>query len=47
VVEAYYSALVYRGTHLTLDYQRITDPGYTFDRRGPVNLLGARFHVEI
>jgi high affinity Mn2+ porin len=44
--EIYYSALVYRGVHLTFDYQRVVNPGYNADRHGPVNLLGGRMHVE-
>jgi high affinity Mn2+ porin len=44
--EAYYSALVYRGVHLTLDYQRIVNPGFNADRHGPVHLLSGRLHVE-
>jgi high affinity Mn2+ porin len=45
--ELYYSALVYRGVHLTADYQRIVNPGYNLDRHGPVNMLSARVHVEL
>lgn len=44
--EIYYSALVYNGIHLTLDYQRIVNPGYNADRHGPVQLLSGRAHVE-
>jgi high affinity Mn2+ porin len=44
--EAYYSALVYHGIHLTLDYQRIVNPGFNADRHGPVHLLSGRLHVE-
>jgi high affinity Mn2+ porin len=44
--EIYYSALIYRGVHLTGDYQRIVNPAYNLDRHGPVNLVGARVHVE-
>lgn len=44
--EIYYSALVYDGIHLTLDYQRIINPGYNADRRGPVHLLSGRVHLE-
>ena len=43
--EVYYSALMYRGVHLTVDYQRIVNPGYNADRRGPVDLTG-RIHIE-
>jgi high affinity Mn2+ porin len=44
--EAYYSALVYRGVHLTADYQRIVNPGYNADRHGPVHMVSGRVHVE-
>jgi high affinity Mn2+ porin len=44
--EAYYSALVYRGVHLTADYQRVVNPAYNADRHGPVNLLSGRIHLE-
>jgi high affinity Mn2+ porin len=44
--EIYYSALVYRGVHLTADYQRVVNPGYNADRHGPVNIVGGRIHFE-
>jgi hypothetical protein len=44
--EIYYSAQVYRGVHLTGDYQRVVNPAYNLDRHGPVNIVGARVHVE-
>jgi high affinity Mn2+ porin len=44
--EIYYSALVYRGVHLTLDYQRVVNPGYNADRHGPVHMVGGRVHFE-
>jgi high affinity Mn2+ porin len=46
IAEAYYSALAYRNVHLTIDYQRVANPGYNRDRHGPVNIIGGRFHVE-
>ena len=46
IYEAYYSALVYRGVHLTLDYQRVVNPGYNADRHGPVQMVGGRVHFE-
>jgi carbohydrate-selective porin OprB len=46
VAEVYYSALALRGVHLTLDYQRIANPGHNFDRHGPVNILSGRVHAE-
>jgi high affinity Mn2+ porin len=44
--EVYYSALVYRGVHLTVDYQRVVNPGYNADRHGPVHMVGGRVHFE-
>ncbi len=44
--ETYYSALAYRGIHLSLDYQLIVNPGYNVDRHGPVHLLSGRAHIE-
>jgi high affinity Mn2+ porin len=46
VSEIYYSALAYRYVHLTLDYQRVDNPAYNVERRGPVNILSGRIHVE-
>jgi carbohydrate-selective porin OprB len=46
VAEVYYSLLALRGVHLTLDYQRIANPGHNFDRHGPVNILSGRVHAE-
>jgi high affinity Mn2+ porin len=46
VLEVFYSANLIGGTWLSLDYQRITNPGFNADR-GPVDVLGARFHAEI
>lgn len=45
VLEAYYSVAVANGTHLTLDAQRIVNPGYNADR-GPVSIFGVRVHWE-
>jgi high affinity Mn2+ porin len=45
VLEAYYSVPVARDTHLTLDAQRIVNPGYNADR-GPVSVYGVRLHWE-
>jgi high affinity Mn2+ porin len=46
IAEAYYSLQAYRGAHVSVDYQRIWNPSYNFDRHGPVNILSARFQVE-
>jgi hypothetical protein len=37
---------VYDGIHLTVDYQRVVNPGFNADRHGPVHLLSGRLHVE-
>ena len=46
VLEAYYSAKVYKDLYLTIDYQRIENPAYNASR-GPVNFLGIRAHFEL
>ncbi|MBY0578971.1 MAG: carbohydrate porin [Burkholderiales bacterium] len=43
ILEAYYSLEVFRGMALTLDYQRIANPGYNSDR-GPVSIWSGRLH---
>ncbi len=45
VVEAYYSLKLPRGVTLTADAQRVWSPAYNRDR-GPVNVIGLRFHAE-
>jgi high affinity Mn2+ porin len=45
IVEAYYTAKVAPGVHLSIDVQHIDDPGYNRDR-GPVWVESARFHVD-
>jgi high affinity Mn2+ porin len=40
-----YSAHVTRALWLAGDYQLIVNPAYNADR-GPVHVLGARFHAE-
>lgn len=44
-LETYYSATLCKGWRATLDYQRISHPGYNADR-GPVQIWGARLHAE-
>jgi hypothetical protein len=46
ILEAYYSAKVYKDLYLTVDYQRIENPAYNASR-GPVNFLGIRAHFEL
>lgn len=45
VFETYYSASVAKGTSVSLDYQRVFNPGYNADR-GPVSIFGVRMHWE-
>lgn len=45
VVEAYYLIGFTRQTHVTLDWQHITNPAYNPDR-GPVDVWGLRAHAE-
>ena len=45
VVETYYDAEVFKGTHLALDYQFVANPGYNSDR-GPASIFSARFHFQ-
>ena len=45
VLEAYYSFAVGKDAHVTLDAQRITNPGYNADR-GPLSVYGVRLHWE-
>ena len=47
VMEAYYNWQVRTGAWLTFDLQQIVNPGYNADRRGPVNVIGGRLHVEL
>jgi len=45
ILEMYYTAHVWRGISVALDYQRVADPGYNRDR-GPADVVGFRIHVE-
>ncbi len=45
VFDMYYKMNLLSSTWVTADYQIINNPGYNADR-GPVNMLGLRFHVE-
>jgi len=42
-LETYYSCELAKRSHLTADYQFITNPAFNRDRR-PVSILGARLH---
>jgi len=45
VFEAFYSAQIEKHTTVTLDYQFANNPAYN-PARGPINILGLRFHAE-
>jgi high affinity Mn2+ porin len=45
IFETYYTAHIWRGISLALDYQHVTNPGYNRDR-GPVSVVSVRIHVE-
>jgi high affinity Mn2+ porin len=45
IVEAYYALGAAKGVTVSLDYQRIWNPGYNADR-GPASFYGLRGHVE-
>jgi high affinity Mn2+ porin len=45
IVEIFYSLQVVRGSWLSADWQRITNPGYNRDR-GPADTYNVRMHVE-
>jgi high affinity Mn2+ porin len=46
ILEAYYTFHAWRGLFLSMDVQRIWNPGYNRDR-GPVLVPGMRLHVEL
>jgi high affinity Mn2+ porin len=46
IVETYYSAAVWKGVHLSLDYQWIDHPAYNRDR-GPVSVVAVRLHAQL
>jgi hypothetical protein len=45
IFETYYTAHLWRGISLALDYQHVDDPGYNRDR-GPVSVVTLRMHIE-
>jgi hypothetical protein len=45
ILETYYTAHVWRGVSVALDYQHVTDPGYNRDR-GPASVVSFRVHIE-
>jgi high affinity Mn2+ porin len=44
-LETYYEARIFKGVHLTFDYQFIADPAYNRNR-GPVSAFAGRLHWE-
>lgn len=46
IVECYYDVAVSKNVHVTPDFQLIDHPAYNKDR-GPVAILGARFHAQL
>ncbi|HLG87525.1 MAG TPA: carbohydrate porin [Alphaproteobacteria bacterium] len=46
IIETYYSARVVEGVAISIDYQYLSNPAYNADR-GPVSVLGFRFHAEL
>ena len=45
IVEAYYAMNVAKGLVVSVDYQRIWNPGYNVDR-GPASFYALRAHFE-
>ena len=45
IFETYYTAHIYRGLSVAIDYQHVTNPGYNQDR-GPVSIISFRLHIE-
>ena len=45
IVEGFYTAHLWRGFFVSADIQHINNPGYNM-ARGPVTVLGGRFHVD-
>jgi high affinity Mn2+ porin len=45
IFETYYTAHVWRGVSVAVDYQHVTNPGYNQDR-GPASVVGFRIHIE-
>ncbi len=45
IVEAFYTAHLWRGFFISYDFQHINDPGYN-QARGPVAVSALRFHID-
>lgn len=46
MAEAYYNINVTKSSWVTLDAQRVVNPAFNADRRGPVSMYGVRYHLE-
>jgi hypothetical protein len=46
VLDLFYSVNLFKAIWLAADYQVLWNPGFNADRRGPVNILGAKVHAE-
>jgi len=45
IFETYYTAQLWQGISIAVDYQHVTNPGYNRDR-GPADVISFRLHVE-
>jgi high affinity Mn2+ porin len=45
IVEAFYTAHLWRGLSMSYDFQHVNNPGYN-EARGPVSVSAVRFHTE-
>jgi hypothetical protein len=45
ILETYYTAHLWRGISVAVDYQHVSNPGYNQDR-GPVSVVSFRVHLE-
>ena len=46
LLETYYSLAVNKNLFISGTYQLLINPGYNFDRKGPVNIFSVRVHTE-
>jgi high affinity Mn2+ porin len=46
LIETYYSFAVNKNLFISGTYQLLINPGYNFDRKGPVNIFSVRVHTE-
>lgn len=45
ILEVYYNVSIISGVNCTFDYQHVDNPAYSAER-GPVEIMGARVHLE-